>query len=347
MKSIDKFRGCLVGGAAGDALGYAVEFKNEDQIFSQYGPRGITEYELTGKVAQISDDTQMTLFTAKGILLAPAPGKNDRILGEYRVYVARAYADWLLTQNYDYPIDTSVIATYTDLINVPELFSRRAPGVTCMKAIASGDIGTVEDPINDSKGCGGVMRVAPVGMYFGKELLVPTDKADIVGAHVAAITHGNQLGYIPAAVMAHMIRRIIHEDADIVDSVLTGLAMVQRMFPEAYKMPYFEELIGKALYLAERERDDLAAIHALGEGWVAEEALAIAVYCAAKYPDDIDSALIAAVNHGGDSDSTGAITGNIVGARVGLSGIPEKYLEKLELRDKIIEMADEMFKYGL
>lgn len=55
-------------------------------------------------------------------------------------------------------------------------------------------------------------------------------------------------------------------------------------------------------------------------------------------------AVFAAVNHGGDSDSTGAVTGNIVGARVGLSGIPAKYTDRLELYDIIIEMADDLFK---
>ena len=72
MRNIDKFRGCLIGGAAGDALGYAVEFKREDEIFSEYGKDGITEYDLIldDDVTEISDDTQMTLFTAEGMLLA-------------------------------------------------------------------------------------------------------------------------------------------------------------------------------------------------------------------------------------------------------------------------------------
>ena len=89
--------------------------------------------------------------------------------------------------------------------------------------------------------------------------------------------------------------------------------------------------------------NDIQAIHQLGEGWVGDEALAIAVYCALKYSGDIDRTLIAAVNHNGDSDSTGAIAGNIIGAQVGLSGIPAKYTEKLELRELIIEVADDLW----
>lgn len=90
--------------------------------------------------------------------------------------------------------------------------------------------------------------------------------------------------------------------------------------------------------------DDLDAIQQLGEGWVAEETLAIAVYCSLKYSDDFDKALIASVNHSGDSDSTGAVTGNILGAYLGLQGIPQKYLDNLELKEVILELADDLFK---
>ena len=62
-------RGSLIGGAAGDALGYAVEFDSYHRIIDKYGEQGITEYELTNGIAQISDDTQMTLFTANGMLM--------------------------------------------------------------------------------------------------------------------------------------------------------------------------------------------------------------------------------------------------------------------------------------
>ena len=62
-----------------------------------------------------------------------------------------------------------------------------------------------------------------------------------------------------------------------------------------------------------------------------------------KYSNDFDKALIASVNHSGDSDSTGAVTGNILGAYLGLSGIPEKYLKNLELKNVILELADDLF----
>ena len=67
------------------------------------------------------------------------------------------------------------------------------------------------------------------------------------------------------------------------------------------------------------------------------------LYCALKYSGNIDNALIAAANHTADSDSTGSITWNIIGVQVGLSGIPAKYAEKIELRNLIIRDADDLW----
>ena len=118
--------------------------------------------------------------------------------------------------------------------------------------------------------------------------------------------------------------------------------MVKKMWPDKKETADFISLIEKAIRLTTENISDLDAIHQLGQGWVAEETLAIAVYCAVKYSDDFDKALIASVNHKGDSDSTGAVTGNILGAKLGLSGIPEKYIQNLELKDIILEVADDL-----
>ena len=107
-------------------------------------------------------------------------------------------------------------------------------------------------------------------------------------------------------------------------------------------MKEFLALMEKAVRLAGRSPDDLTAIHQLGEGWVAEETLAIAVYCALKYPDDFEKAIVASVNYNGDSDSTGAVTGNILGAYLGYDALPGFYLRDLELRDIILEVAEEL-----
>ncbi|MDO4651137.1 MAG: ADP-ribosylglycohydrolase family protein, partial [Eubacteriales bacterium] len=102
------------------------------------------------------------------------------------------------------------------------------------------------------------------------------------------------------------------------------------------------QLIDLAVELSENDADDLDNIHRLGEGWVAEETLAIAIYCSLKYYNDFSAAMIASVNHKGDSDSTGAVTGNIVGAIVGYAKIEDKWKKDLELHDVILEMAEDL-----
>ncbi len=97
---LDKIRGCLFGGAVGDALGYPVEFLSEKEIFSRFGEGGILQYVLdeeSGK-ASISDDTQMTLFTANGILVGETRRKMRGIGSGPSTYIAMAYQDWLRTQ---------------------------------------------------------------------------------------------------------------------------------------------------------------------------------------------------------------------------------------------------------
>ena len=188
------------------------------------------------------------------------------------------------------------------------------------------------------------MRVAPVGLYFDGGRY-PLDEIDRIGAETAALTHGHPLGYIPAAGLVHIIHLVSHsDDMTIREAVEDMEKAIARQFADNRYLREFLDLVDRARALSENEDlDDPDAIRQLGQGWVAEETLAIAIYCSLKYSDDFDKALIASVNHGGDSDSTGAVTGNIVGAYLGLKGIPLKYLAHLELRDVIFKIADELY----
>ena len=78
--------------------------------------------------------------------------------------------------------------------------------------------------------------------------------------------------------------------------------------------------------------------------WMAEETLAIALYCSLRYQDDFSAALTASVNHNGDSDSTGEVTGNIMGALHGFEAIEDKWKKDLELSEVIMEMAEDLSK---
>lgn len=341
MKSLDKYRGCLIGGAAGDALGYAVEFLQDEDIFKKYGENGITEYDLVNGVAQISDDTQMTLFTANGLLLGTTRGMTRGIMGSYPSYIALCYKDWLRTQTADeFGFEEP---QYSWLNNVPEMNRSRAPGRTCISYLMHDNLGSPTDPRNNSKGCGGVMRVAPIGLYFGDKNL-DIYEVDRIGAEAAALTHGHELGYFPAAALVHIIHLISHDDhISLLDAVNDSILAVRRLYAPSEHFADFVGIMEKAIRLSKEDMDDLDAIREIGEGWVAEETLAIAVYCALKYENNFDKALIAAVNHSGDSDSTGAVTGNILGAYLGFDKIPQKYKDYLELYDVILEIADDLY----
>ena len=278
----------------------------------------------------------MTLFTAAGLLAASEKGSR-----EWEKEIHLAYLDWLKTQMAAYPLPAG--AGHSWLAREARLFDRRAPGKTCLSALSAKEPGSVKEPINGSKGCGGVMRVAPVGLFFcGTE----TDVKEVarVGAEAAAITHGHTLGWMPAAVLAQMVYEIIRNGKDVRTAMRSSLDTVKEMWPESKERAYFISLMERAEGLAGMPVSDVEAIHQLGQGWVAEETLAIAVFCAIRYEDDFDRAMIASVNHTGDSDSTGAVAGNILGAKLGLAGIPAKYTEKLEHKDVILKVADELYE---
>ena len=171
------------------------------------------------------------------------------------------------------------------------------------------------------------MRVSPVGLYFGNMPDYTQNQIDRIGAEVAALTHGHELGYLPAAALAHIISLLAHNDGiSILAAVKDAMEALRRQFANCSHLGTLLTLIQRAIDLSAARLPDSDAIRGLGEGWVADETLAIAIYCALTYAHDFDKALIAAVNHDGDSDSTGAVTGNILGASLGLDGIPAKYL---------------------
>lgn len=357
-RQLDKIRGSMVGGAVGDALGYPVEFIcSYEGIQKRYGENGITRLDTTqwwlpdeeksGK-AWISDDTQMTLFTACGLLNAKAQGKAPKYA------ICEAYLEWYYTQV------GRKSSRHKDcwIGDVPELNNRRAPGNTCMTALQ--DILRGKDPYNNSKGCGGIMRTAPVALYGAVWRDTPEGEplegrisnikdVDMLAADAAEITHQHPLGWLSSALEAHVIYRIMQKDCPTVDDfkayLSEGYDMLLSLYPnEGAGITQLRALTYKALGLVGSSASDVDNIEAIGEGWVAEETLAIAVYCAVKYFDNFEKAIIASVNHRGDSDSTGAVTGNILGAVVGYDAISEFFKTDLELHDVILYVADDLWR---
>ena len=344
-KTKDRVRGSIIGGAIGDALGYPVEFiYSFEGIQKRYGENGITRLDTyqwwtetnTGK-AVISDDTQMTLFTAMGLLNAKANGMAPV------PSICNAYIEWLYTQNrfYKKRLKSCWIS------DLPELNVRRAPGLTCISALET--IMKGSEPINNSKGCGGIMRIAPIPLYgLSQNRISNVAILNELAADASKITHEHPLGYIPAYITSHIIYRLATNEFPTRETFKDYVCEAMQMADEKYdsqinELQTLHTLIDKALILADQNIPDHEAIREIGEGWVAEETIAIAIYCVGKHFKDFEKALIASVNHGGDSDSTGAVTGNILGAAIGYDAIPQYFKNDLELHDVILHVADDLW----
>jgi ADP-ribosyl-[dinitrogen reductase] hydrolase len=289
--------GCVLGGAVGDGLGAPIEFSSIDTIRHQHGPAGVVDLPSL----EITDDTQMVLFTLEGLLLARDFGVDPLLT------VRAAYARWLHTQG------GPLVASDGWLMADRRLHSRRAPGHTCITALKHNEK-------NNSKGCGGVMRAAPVAVWS-------TDVREVFSLAVgtAQMTHHHPSGYLSAGVLAVIVQSLL-AGTDLVSAV--GVARAELIRWDGHEEQ--TSLLDKAISLGPLTPEEIES--SLGGGWVGEEALAIGLHAALVAPD-FPSALRLAVNHSGDSDSTGSICGNILGARDGADVIPASWLSVLELRD--------------
>ena len=308
------YLGCLFGLAIGDALGAPVEFLRLPQIKARYGEKGIADFDewMVFKPGFYTDDTQMSLATAQGCIKAfqnQKAGKPFDPVAE----VYKCYLEWFTFQD--------------------DPQQRRVPGGTCLSALGSGKIGTIEKKINNSKGCGGVMRTAPAGLAF------PSDAAFRRGAEFAAITHGHPSGYLSAGFLSEMIAHII-EGKTLEEAIKRSIGTLTTYDDHQETLTFVQ----RAITLSTSQDLVEDSIAAIGEGWVGEEALAIALYCSLKFTHDWTSGTLAAINHSGDSDSTGSITGAILGTLLGVESIPNKWVQGVENAETIQKISEELFK---
>ena len=338
----DKVRGSIFGGAIGDALGYQIEFETGIK------PKQVTRFKENPGI--FSDDTQMTLFTACSLLWREERFRMRGIAALPHEAVYLGYLDWLDTQQRAEEHDH--VAWIRE---IPELNIMRDPGMTCISALSSGKRGTLENPINDSKGCGGIMRIAPVGLYLNP--LVTDMSVGEFSARICAITHGHPLAILSAFVFGETIFHLTNMNSSVEESVNFALDKMDAWRPympsksgdfrrtNLYKKekPELRAIIEQSIALAkDKPITDQQAIMRLGDGWVAEEALAIAIYSALKHESSFEDTVICAVNHDGDSDSTGSIAGNIIGARLGYDKIPDYFRENIELKEVLLKLSDDM-----
>jgi ADP-ribosylglycohydrolase len=348
-------RGCLLGGAVGDALGAAVEFMTWGEIHRRFGQGGIKDpAEAYGRVGAITDDTQMTLWTAEGILRGLSRS-HDRGIGGPPSTLPTAYLRWLYTQDGKLPANTErhIVERVLGrpareeerdgwpsgwLLGVTALHSRRAPGNTCLSALRAQASMPYERAQNDSKGCGGVMRIAPAALIDAYDEEVDAESAFELACDAASITHGHPTGWLAAGAFAHILS-LLRRDVSLEHAARKTIERLERENRAGETIAAIEQ----ALKLAKSNAANSAeTVEQLGGGWIAEEALAIALFAAIRAEGDFESGVRLAVNHSGDSDSTGSLAGQLLGIVHGEEAIPKRWLEVQELREEIGVMAEDL-----
>ena len=338
----DKYAGCLLGGAVGDALGAPIEFLSLTQIRSKYGQAGITDYvEFANHTGEFTDDTQMTLFTAEALLRACHRAMLKGIGGALTGIAHKSYLRWLHTQNIGIHIVDLKQRLFDEdgwLLQQKALYKQRAPGNACITSLSSGVAGNIAKPINDSKGCGAIMRMAPVGlMFFGD-----AEQSFQVGCELAAITHGHPTGYLSAGFLASVISDLAI-GMPLKKAIDHAISILKKWNRHEETLRAVESVLHlfAATHLTKK---DIKAevVEQLGEGWIAEEALSIAIYASLMFENDFVTGVLFSVNHSGDSDSTGSITGNILGLIHGMNNIPQKWTDNLRDSEIVRQIGEDL-----
>lgn len=155
------------------------------------------------------------------------------------------------------------------------------------------------------------------------------------GCDAAAITHSHPSGHLAAGALTQIIGDI-YEGGDLRPAVERAIETLS----EIEDGDEVETALRSALRVSENGASSYH-VELLGQGWVAEEALAISVYCA-LVAEDFRHGVLLAVNHSGDSDSTGSITGQILGTQRGIEAIPPDWIEGLEEREVVERVANDL-----
>ncbi len=299
----ERAQAVLFGLALGDALGWPVEFLDRPRILVKYGRPGVLE---PPDPAEYTDDTQMSAAVAEALVEA-----GERDLDVLMGAVARQFIGWKRDP-----------AT-----------PGRAPGATCIRGVNALERGAPwrEAGVKDSKGCGACMRVAPIGYFYQRD---PGRLQNIARAQ-ALLTHRHPAADAASIAAAYLVKLAL-DGVDPAEFPRHVLHFGGGLSPE------FDAAIERVQSVLSWP-DEEVALNTVGPtrggGWIAEEAVAMALYCVMRHPADYVAAVRLAANISGDSDSVASIAGGILGARLGMACIPADWAARLENRAYITDLA--------
>ena len=344
------FRGCLTGLAIGDAMGYTVDTKTWAQIREDYGPYGLMGFDLCNGYADVTSHTQLAAFSCNGLLIGQTRGLTRGTMAPLVRYVELAQQEWAIGQRrYDQPA-----RNLCWVFRISELRRRHCTDTRMVETLnralersrTSRDYrGSMEAPRNSYDDPASISSAVAVGL-FAQASRIEQEELDRLGAESVALTYGSPLTFLPGAVIAHLVSSCLKDqDTPLKELIEEALTALRDQFSREYRqVKEIVSLVHQAISLAEsRNLKPVEAMEKLKCGNGAQ-VLAGAVYAALLCEEDFDRAMIVAVNHSGKSAAVGALTGAILGARMGFQELPEFYVESLELAPVLRELADDMLQ---
>lgn len=336
----DAYRGCLLGLAIGDAMGYPVDTKTWPQIQEEYGPYGLMGYDLRNGYAEVSSHTQLAAFSCNGLLLGLTRGQVYGKMAPFVRYAALAQQEWATGQRrYDQPS-----RNHCWVFRISDMRHRHCTDTRMVETLNRGRLGSLEDPVNRYDTPASLTCAVSAGLFAdtGKLKLAESDR---LGAESVALTHGHPLAFLPGAVVSHLIRGCLHQPPKPLYTLIKdALSAMQAQFVREYprEVGQVTALVEQAMSLAEeRLIQPVAAMERL-KCDTGAEVLAGAVYAALLCEEDFDNAMVIAVNHSGRSAAVAALTGAFLGAQLGEEVLPEFYMDGLFIADALRDLSDDL-----
>ncbi len=327
-------RGCLLGLAVGDAMGYTVDPKTWESIQLNYGPNGLLGYDLVNGRAEVSSYTQIAAYIANGLLLGTTRGRQK----QYPKYMNMALKEWARRQN----LPREPVKDSCWVSRIPELRRRHCRDSRMLDALRSEVLGTPDRPINKADYPGSLTAAAMVGLAYDPKYLQAPEVA-VLGARAVAMTHGDPETFLSGAVLALLIAALLQEpDTSLQDHFLSAVGAMEQLF--AGRWPEAAELakkLGASVMNVDFDADHQRKMEQL-HCYTAAECLAGAIYACSVCEGNFDTAMIIAVNHSGRSAAVGALTGAILGAQLGVEALPDFYLECLEAKNVLSVLAQDL-----
>lgn len=334
------YRGCLLGLAAGDAMGYPVDSMSWKDIQKKYGPNGLAGMDPVNGYADVTSYTQLAAYTCNGLLLALTRGQMMGKMAPWVKYIGLSCREWVASQQKWGRPDVS----FCWLLQQPELCRRRCMDTRMMDTLSRKVQGSMDDPINNFITPGSLTAAIGVGLFYNTNRMNQAE-LDRLGAEAVALSHDGALAFLSGAALAHIISRLLYEPEIPLKALVQETEQVmKRQFGSQYSQ--CNELCN-LLHMAVSMSDDLTRtpveIMEMLHCENAAQVLAGAIFACLAGSEILDECLIIAINHSGRSSAVGAVTGAILGIRQREEAIPLFYLECLEPAETLQELADDLY----